>query len=542
MNLRSLKIASRTLLCFGIMIVLILGLGVFSLVQLSTIRDQGLRIENDSLPGIALGDDIALAFLAARYDVMKMLSTRTPEHLAQAHRELLDRDVTFAKALEAYKPLIDSQTENELINSIDSTFQLYKSHAEQVYSLISTGREEEGRNFAWSEMGKEANDLVEQLKKLERINDLSKVNSVTQAGDAYETARVVSFIVMALAVLITLLLAWRLTVSLAGPINNALAVTETIAAGDLRVSIIDSSGSDEAALLLQSMVKMRESLRNMLSHVGITSTQLSSATKDMLGFMQMSNADSHVQNSEIEMAATAVTEMSQAVDEVTRNAVSTSQESKLSAASARHGQQELNVTVESITQLSENVEQASVHAHRLAARSLEIAKVLEVIRSVSEQTNLLALNAAIEAARAGDAGRGFAVVADEVRSLAQRTNESTHEIESMIADVQQGSSDTLTALVKSSEQAQRTKLQAQSARAALAAISRSVEIIDERNTIIACACEEQSHVAREVDSNLIRIRDISAQATMRADQTSDASQTLALFAVGLDERLKYFKL
>ncbi|WP_374005028.1 methyl-accepting chemotaxis protein [Pseudomonas cichorii] len=242
------------------------------------------------------------------------------------------------------------------------------------------------------------------------------------------------------------------------------------------------------------------------------------------------------------MAATAVTEMSQAVEEVARSAVSTSEESKSSSRSAQQGQEELKQTVNSITELTKNVGSASEQAQQLASRTLEISKVLEVIRSVSEQTNLLALNAAIEAARAGDAGRGFAVVADEVRALAHRTSESTQEIESMIGHIQQGTKSTVSALEISTEQAQRTKNQAESANSALAIIANSVMVIDDRNTVIASASEEQAQVAREVDRNLVRIRDLSAQSAVRADQTSSASNALATLATELNTTLRQFKL
>lgn len=158
------------------------------------------------------------------------------------------------------------------------------------------------------------------------------------------------------------------------------------------------------------------------------------------------------QNSEIEMAATSVTEMSQAVDEVAGNATYTSIESRNAAEKAHQGQQQLGNTLGAIEDLAHNVLGASERAQALSEQTRNISQVLEVIRAVAEQTNLLALNATIEAARAGDAGRGFAVVADEVRALAHRTGESTREIESMIGGIQQGTGQTVDALLTSADQ------------------------------------------------------------------------------------------
>ncbi|UCJ19175.1 methyl-accepting chemotaxis protein [Pseudomonas sp. MM211] len=540
--LRRLKIAKRTLLCFALMVVLVLGLGGFSLLQLASIRGEGLEIENDALPGIAIGDDIALAFANTRFDVMKMLSTRDAAQLKEAYEELELRKAEFVEAMTAYRPLITSTDERALLDNIDRIFQGYSGQAEQVHELVGAGQVEAGRELAWTQMANVAKTMVGELDKLEQINDASEQASSAKATAEYDKAKLITLITMFIAVVATVILAWRLTKSLSGPIGQALAASETVAAGDLRPTSADTSGIDEAALLLQSMERMRENLRSTLTHVGDAASQLSSATEEMSALMLSNNADLLTQNSEIEMAATAVTEMSQAVDEVTRNAVSTSEESKASSRTAKQGEEELERTVRSIIELTENVSSASEQAQLLASRTLEITKVLEVIRSVSEQTNLLALNAAIEAARAGDAGRGFAVVADEVRALAHRTSESTREIETMIGHIQQGTRSTVSALAVSSEQAQRTKGQAQSAKDALSLIASSVTVIDDRNTVIASACEEQAQVAREVDSNLVRIRDLSAQSAVRADQTGSASRALAELATGLSVKLRHFQL
>ena len=190
-------------------------------------------------------------------------------------------------------------------------------------------------------------------------------------------------------------------------------------------------------------------------------------------------------------------------------------------------------TVQSINDLAEGVTVTAGQVGELADKVRDISKVLDVIRAIAEQTNLLALNAAIEAARAGDAGRGFAVVADEVRALAHRTQQSTQEIEEMIGGIQQGTDRAVQAMQRSNDQARSTLVVAEAAGEALNQIAAAIATISERNLLVASASEEQAQVAREVDRNLVNIRDLSMQTSAGANQTSAASQELAQLAVGL---------
>ncbi|WP_420042182.1 methyl-accepting chemotaxis protein [Pseudomonas fulva] len=356
----------------------------------------------------------------------------------------------------------------------------------------------------------------------------------------FSNAQKVTVLAIILAVALTLLLSWRMTHSLTAPLGTAVAAAQTIASGDLTRQL-DLTGKDEAAQLLQAMHSMQTTLRSTLEHIGKSAEQLAASTEEMSAVMSESAQGLQQQNNEIEMAATAVTEMSHAVEEVASNAVTTSADSKAAAETARFGQVQLTDTLSAIGSLTGNVLSASEQARNLAEQTQNISKVLDVIRAVAEQTNLLALNAAIEAARAGEAGRGFAVVADEVRSLAHRTGESTREIEQMIGGIQQGTNQTVSALMTSADQARQTQEQASAANQALSTITQAVSGIDERNLVIASAAEEQAQVAREVDRNLVRIRDLSIQTSAGAEQTQTASQELSRLAGDLSGLVRRFK-
>nr|WP_244633874.1 methyl-accepting chemotaxis protein [Pseudomonas coleopterorum] len=234
--------------------------------------------------------------------------------------------------------------------------------------------------------------------------------------------------------------------------------------------------------------------------------------------------------------------MTCAVEEVARNAASTSQAAQDSTESAKLGNDRVTETLSAMQVLTTLVESSATEVVSLAGRADDISRVLSVIRGIAEQTNLLALNAAIEAARAGEQGRGFAVVADEVRALAHRTHASTLEIEQMIASIQAGSATTVASIRRSTEEVYNTRKTAEGAGHSLRQITQSVMEINERNLQIAVASEEQAHVARDVDRSLVSIRNLAIQSSEGANQTLIASNELSRLAVNLNDMVTKFKI
>jgi methyl-accepting chemotaxis protein len=540
MTFRSLNIASRSLLCFGLLAALVAGVGIFGVLQMSQIRSQTLVIENDSVPSIVEADNLALQLSRTRIEVLRLLAIPDSATVASTRNKIDAINGDIAAAFGRYDRLVSSDLERQAFDSLRQVHQEYLKNTSQLVELVAAGKVDEARVLVQSGMAQLGAKMNEGTESLRKINQDAIKAAAESSSATYSQSKSITWMAIGLALVLTMLLAWRLTASLTRPIADAVSAARTIANGDL-TQTLDIRGKDEAAQLLQAMHQMQANLRDTLGHLGHSATQLASAAEEMTAVMHESAIGLQQQNSEIEMAATAVTEMSQAVDEVAGNATSTSTESRQAADTARQGQHQLGNTLSAIEILTNNVMGASERAGELANQTSNISQVLDVIRSVAEQTNLLALNAAIEAARAGDAGRGFAVVADEVRALAHRTGESTREIESMIGSIQQGTSQTVDALLTSADQARQTREQAQSASTALAAIAHSVSAIDERNLVIASAAEEQAQVAREVDRNLVRIRDLSVQTAAGAEQTRAASQQLSELAVGLNEQIRRFR-
>ncbi|MCD4863523.1 methyl-accepting chemotaxis protein [Pseudomonas sp. PLB05] len=541
MNLRQLRIAPRATLCFGAVTLFVMLLGAFALVQLKALRATEQAMEAEWLASVQTTDDIQVALLHTRLESIRLLASEDSVAMALATRQIqVNRDLMNARTAYYRDYLISTAEERSNFDQAALQMKGYLDGLDRVVTLAASDRAE-ALKLANGEQRQRAEGYQEQLTRLREFNGEGARQAGAAATGIYDRSVSIVVGIMLLAVLVTLLLAWRLTRSLAQPIGASLAVADAIAQGEL-TGKIDPSGRDEAAGLMRALAQMQDNLKDTLHGISGSSSRLSDTARTMHAVTDQASRALASQNAEIDQAATAVTEMSAAVEEVARNASSTSQAARESSAAAENGNAKVGQALHAMQRLTQQVQSTSVQVEGLAGQAQDISQVLSVIGSIAEQTNLLALNAAIEAARAGEQGRGFAVVADEVRALAHRTQTSTREIEQMIQAIQKGSAEAVDSMQLSTTQAQATYAVAQEAGAALSDILQAVRLIDERNLQIATASEEQAHVSREVDRNLISIRDLSVQTSDGNRETVGASEQLSELAGELQTLVRRFKL
>ncbi|WP_295461431.1 methyl-accepting chemotaxis protein [uncultured Pseudomonas sp.] len=541
MNLRSFRIAPRASLCFGAITLFVILLGVFALIQLGALRATEQAMEAKWLASVQTADDIQIALLHTRLESIRLLATEDSAAISRATQQIQqNRDVMNARTNYYREHLIATAEGRASFERAAAQMKAYLEGLDRVVALATTDHDQ-ALSLANGEQRERAEAYQEQLTQLRDFNAEGARLAGQSATEIYDHSVRVVLAIMLLAVLATLLLAWRLTHSLAQPIGASLVVANAIAQGEL-TGKIDPRGADEAAGLMRALAQMQDNLKATLHGISHSSQRLSETAQTMKVVTEDASRTLTHQNAEIDQAATAVTEMSAAVEEVARNAASTSQAARESSVAAESGNAKVGEALGAMQRLSQQVQSTSVQVQGLAGQAQDISQVLSVIGAIAEQTNLLALNAAIEAARAGEQGRGFAVVADEVRALAHRTQTSTREIEQMIQAIQQGSAQALDSMQLSTSQAQATYAVAQEAGAALSAILQAVRLIDERNLQIATAAEEQAHVSREVDRNLISIRDLSVQTSDGNRQTVGASEQLSGLATELETLVRRFRL
>jgi len=318
------------------------------------------------------------------------------------------------------------------------------------------------------------------------------------------------------------------------------AMMDKVAAGDMTVNF-KASSRDELGELGEVFNGTVRKIHDLIERVGQTVAEVERQAGQVENVSAQSNQAVAGQRTQIEHVATAMNQMSATSLEVARSAAA--------AVSSAHSVNDETVSgrtlVESqqgsIAALASEIDQSVLVINQLASDSQSISRVLEVIKSIAEQTNLLALNAAIEAARAGEQGRGFAVVADEVRTLAKRTQQSTEEIEQMIAKLHGGVGAAVKAMGVSHQMANGTVGQSEKVQQALENILGAVGMIVDQNQQIAAAVEQQTAVAHDIDQNIVEINRAGERTAQGAHQTEEASRALSAQVVELKQLISAFR-
>jgi len=347
------------------------------------------------------------------------------------------------------------------------------------------------------------------------------------------------FVFITLSIAIYLFIAFYKSMITA--VHKLKDVTLLVSQGDLTVSV-NCGTEDELKEVETSLNEMIKHLNSTVRGLGSTASLLASASEELSATTNQARSGAQEQQDQTNQVATAMNEMTATVQEIARHAEMVAAESQTADREAKEGGEIITTTIGSINNLSVEVGEAAGVIQELEKNSNDIGTVLDVIQSIAEQTNLLALNAAIEAARAGEHGRGFAVVADEVRTLASRTQESTEQIQNMVSSLQSHTHKAVQVMDADTKHAMKMAESTSGATDSLGRIVLSVAQISDMSIQVASASEEQSLVSEEINRNIVRIADLSAESMLGSEQIAEGSDELARLASELETVVKHFKI
>ena len=543
--LRDAKLSSKLIAAFGLCALITLGVGLLGSRGVSQLSDSLKLVFSNNLVSVSKTAEAKSKAIAQLKDLYALIAAHA-ENDAQGVKDTIRQAMTTnqadsEKAFAIYRKTPLADDERAAGDQMERDWPIYQAQIQKVLTVLDSGNVQGARALMSGEIQQAYRTVMDELTIMVESNNRQIGEGARDAEEQEQAAITVLYIGIALAFLAALALGLFISRLISRPIATAVASAQLIARGDL-THTIGSAARDETGQLLTALGEMQEGLKATIHQIADASNQLASAAEELNAVTEDGSRGLLRQNDEIQQAATAVTEMTSAVEEVARNAISTSEASKTASSQATDGLVQARNAVDAVNNATVEIQSSTTIVEDLAVQVRDIGKVLDVIRGIAEQTNLLALNAAIEAARAGEQGRGFAVVADEVRALAARTQSSTGEIESMIGAVRSRADQAVAAMGKSQGLVGDTQVLAKATGEALQSIATGIAQINDRNLVIASACEEQAHVAREVDRNLINIQDLSTQTAAGAHQTSASTQDLSRLATSFNDLVSRFRL
>ena len=466
-----------------------------------------------------------------KQEVLSKAQASFDENVQQAY----DRMHKFLKLLDQY-PEITGQ-----FQGFDNTFNEWKNEAKQIFTLVQSG-DESKLNSVFSISEKHFGSLREEYNKAGELLEAKAADIHAQAAKLALARERWTMIISVLSIVIGFVLLFVIPNSIVKSIATIRQVVDNIAKGkgDL-VSRLPVASNNELGQLSQSMNQLLDQLQKLISGVLSDVQTLNRDSQSLQTVSEQTQKISERQQNHLSKVFSSFEQINHAVQEISSNAQNTSGRSEDAKRAAYEGQKLIDSNRQLNSQLASSVTSAAERIASLAADTDKITSVLDIIRGIADQTNLLALNAAIEAARAGEQGRGFAVVADEVRTLAQRTQASTEDIQSMVGGLIDGVKETQQAMSSGSDLMNQSVAMTDKVNDAFRHIQDLVATVQDMNLQVATATEQQSLVVGDVHASVSDLQGLVEESRQASSNVSESGNLVTSIARNMLSRMNQFK-
>lgn len=508
----NLKISRKLAVAFAAMLVLMVALGWFSIDRLGRLNEQTNFMVNARMASVR--DAAQMSEISNQLRLLKFrLASGDGKDEAETRRAIVEAKQAYATLDKAYPASIGDPTEQAIYDSVKARHPAFIAAHARAEQLVTQGQNAEAMSVLNGEGRAAFLALKEPLSQLIKHNEERANEEAKEANETFKTGRLLILSELVAAALLALALAWFVSRKIVGPLNEAVLLTQAIAAGDLTQSL-DAKGRDEVSDLLRALATMRDNLVQTLSGMRDSSDSVATASAQIAsGSADLSSRTEQAAGNLQETAAS----MEQLTGSVKSSADAASQANQLALAAS-------NVA----TRGGEVVNQVVGTMRAIDASSQKISDIIGTIDSIAFQTNILALNAAVEAARAGEQGRGFAVVASEVRALAQRSAVAAKEIKSLIS--------------ASAETVESGTMLVNEAGGTMAQIVESVKRVADIIGEITAGAADQSQGIVQVNTAVAQLDRMTQENSALVEESAAAAESLREQAHQLSVLVDFFQL
>jgi len=549
---KNLTIKGRLLMGFGIITLILVAVGVFSIIAIRNVDDSTTVIAENCLPSINYAHSINAAQLDFRIDQINHSITEKPEEMTnrEEQMDLLDEEVK--NNIELYRSVITSDVDLQLINTVEEEWDEYLEVNKELLTLSRANKTKEAIDLSNNEAKALSDRISNSVNELIEFNQNNADTEKQDADIIYSITRIILIVAIIISVIASAVISFAITTSIIKPINTLVEVAEELALGNVNVNV-EANKHDEIGKLMESFGKIINSIRKQaLAAQSIAEGDLTidvevRSENDLLGIKlakmltsnneilsgissaseQVAAGSSQISEASIELSQGA-TEQASSIEELTASLEEISAQTNLNAENANQANDLAKNAKGDAEHGNNQMKDMLIAMEEINKSSANISKIIKVIDDIAFQTNILALNAAVEAARAGQQGKGFAVVAEEVRNLAARSanaaKETTEMIENSIKKSQDG-----------------TKI-AQNTANALDKIVVEVEKVANLVSEIAIASNEQASGLEQINIGIMQVSQVVQSNSATSEESAAASEELSAQAEMLREMVGKFKL